>query len=97
MYTCIWIIENIWIDTHVWMYIWIGRERIERGSERRERSSERGNVRFAMDSLQKSSNGIYISISVSFVICMLILLLMSLAGLHFCVGLDFVTPSLKSF
>ncbi len=33
-------------------------------------------------------------ISVSFIICMLTLLLMPLAGLHFCVGLDFVTPSL---
>jgi hypothetical protein len=32
--------------------------------------------------------------SVSFSICMLTLLLMPLAGLHFCVGLDFVTPSL---
>jgi hypothetical protein len=32
-------------------------------------------------------------ISVSFIICMLILLLMPLAGLYFCVGLDFVTPS----
>jgi hypothetical protein len=35
--------------------------------------------------------------SVSFIICMLTLLLIPLAGLHFCVGLDFVTPSLKSF
>jgi hypothetical protein len=33
-------------------------------------------------------------ISVSFAICMLTLLLMPLAGLLFCVGLDFVTPSL---
>jgi hypothetical protein len=33
-------------------------------------------------------------ISLSFIICMLSLLLMPLAGLHFCVGLDFVTPSL---
>ncbi len=33
-------------------------------------------------------------VSVSFVICMLTLLLMPLAGLHFCVDLDFVTPSL---
>jgi hypothetical protein len=32
--------------------------------------------------------------SVSFIICMLTLLLMPLAGLHFCVGLGFVTPSL---
>jgi hypothetical protein len=32
-------------------------------------------------------------ISVSFIICMLTLLLMPLAGLYFCVGLDFVTPS----
>jgi hypothetical protein len=32
--------------------------------------------------------------SVSFIICMLTLLLMHLAGLHFCVGLDFVTPLL---
>jgi hypothetical protein len=31
---------------------------------------------------------------VSFIICMLTLFLMPLAGLHFCVGLDFVTPSL---
>jgi hypothetical protein len=31
---------------------------------------------------------------ISFIICMLILLLMPLAGLHFCVGLDFVIPSL---
>jgi hypothetical protein len=35
--------------------------------------------------------------STSFIICMLTLLLIPLAGLHFCVGLDFVTPSLKSF
>jgi hypothetical protein len=33
-----------------------------------------------------------IGISASFIICMLTLLLMPLAGLHFCVGLDFVTP-----
>jgi hypothetical protein len=33
-------------------------------------------------------------ISVSYLICMLTHLLMPLAGLHFCVGLDFVTPSL---
>jgi hypothetical protein len=33
-------------------------------------------------------------IYVYFIICMLTLLLMSLAGLHFCVGSDFVTPSL---
>jgi hypothetical protein len=33
-------------------------------------------------------------ISVSFLICMLTLLLLPLAGLHFCAGLDFVTPSL---
>jgi hypothetical protein len=32
-------------------------------------------------------------IPVSFIVCMVILLLMPLAGLHFCVGLDFVTPS----
>jgi hypothetical protein len=32
-------------------------------------------------------------LSLSFIICMLTLLLMTLAGLHFC-GLDFVTPSL---
>jgi hypothetical protein len=32
-------------------------------------------------------------IFVYFIICMLTLLLMPLAGLHFCVGLDFVTPS----
>jgi hypothetical protein len=31
-------------------------------------------------------------ISASFIICMLTLLLMPLAVLHFCVGLDFVTP-----
>jgi hypothetical protein len=31
---------------------------------------------------------------VSFIICMLTLLLMPLDDLHFCVGLDFVTPSL---
>jgi hypothetical protein len=30
----------------------------------------------------------------SFIICMLALLLTPLAGLHFCVGLDFVTPLL---
>jgi hypothetical protein len=35
-------------------------------------------------------------ISVFFIICMLTLLLM-LAGLHFCVGLIFMTPSLYSF
>jgi hypothetical protein len=34
-----------------------------------------------------------LGISVSFIICMLTLLLMPLAGLHFCVGLDFVIPS----
>lgn len=33
-------------------------------------------------------------ISISCIICMLTLILMPLAGLHFCVGLDFVTPSL---
>jgi hypothetical protein len=33
-------------------------------------------------------------VSVSFIICMLTLLLMPLAGLHFCVELDFVTPLL---
>jgi hypothetical protein len=33
-------------------------------------------------------------ISASFIICMLTLLTMPLAGLHICVGLDFVTPSL---
>jgi hypothetical protein len=33
-------------------------------------------------------------ISASFIICMLTLLLMPLAGLHFCVGLYFVTPSM---
>jgi hypothetical protein len=32
-------------------------------------------------------------ISVSFIICMLTLLLVPLAGLHFCVGLEFVTSS----
>jgi hypothetical protein len=32
--------------------------------------------------------------SVSCIICMLTLLLMPLAGLYFCLGLDFVTPSL---
>jgi hypothetical protein len=31
-------------------------------------------------------------IQVSFIICMLALLLMPLGGLHFCVGLDFVIP-----
>jgi hypothetical protein len=36
-------------------------------------------------------------LSVSFMICILTLLLMPLAGLHFCVGLDFVTPSLEPF
>jgi hypothetical protein len=36
----------------------------------------------------------YSVISVSFIICMLTLTHMPLAGLHFCVGLDFVTPSL---
>jgi type II secretory pathway component PulF len=36
-------------------------------------------------------------ISVFFIICMLTLLLMPLAGLHFCVGLDFVTPLFKFF
>jgi hypothetical protein len=34
------------------------------------------------------------AISVSFIICMLTLLLKPLGGLHFYVGLDFVTPSL---
>jgi hypothetical protein len=33
-------------------------------------------------------------LKVSFIICMLTLLLMPLAGLHFCVVLDFVTPLL---
>jgi O-methyltransferase involved in polyketide biosynthesis len=33
-------------------------------------------------------------ISASFIICMLTLLLMTLTGLHFCVGFEFVTPSL---
>jgi hypothetical protein len=33
-------------------------------------------------------------ISISYIICMLTLLLMPLAGLRFCLGLDFVTPSL---
>jgi hypothetical protein len=33
-------------------------------------------------------------ISASFIICMLTLLLMPFAGLHFCVGSDFVIPSL---
>jgi hypothetical protein len=33
-------------------------------------------------------------VGASFIICMLTLLLIPLAGLHFCVGLDFVTPSL---
>ena len=33
-------------------------------------------------------------LKVSSIIYMLTLLLMPLAGLHFCVGLDFVTPSL---
>jgi hypothetical protein len=33
-------------------------------------------------------------ITISFNICMLTLLLMPLTGLHFCVGLDFVTSSL---
>jgi hypothetical protein len=33
--------------------------------------------------------------ALSFIICMLsLLLIMPLAGLHFCAGLDFVTPSL---
>jgi hypothetical protein len=36
-------------------------------------------------------------ISVFFIICMLTLLLMPLADLHFHVGLDFVTPSLLCF
>jgi hypothetical protein len=36
-------------------------------------------------------------ISVSFIICILTLLLMPLAGLHFCVGLDFVTPLVRNF
>jgi delta-1-pyrroline-5-carboxylate synthetase len=31
---------------------------------------------------------------VSFIICVLTVLMMPLAGLHFCVGSDFVTPSL---
>jgi hypothetical protein len=35
-------------------------------------------------------------ISVSFIICMLTLLLMPLAGLHSCVGLDFLTPLVVS-
>jgi hypothetical protein len=33
-------------------------------------------------------------ISVSYIICILTLLLMPLADLHFCAELDFVTPSL---
>jgi hypothetical protein len=33
----------------------------------------------------------------SFIICMLTLLLMPLAGLHICVGLDFVTPLVVIF
>jgi uncharacterized membrane protein len=37
--------------------------------------------------------GCYV-ISVSYIICVLTLLLMPLAGLHFYVRLDFVTPSL---
>jgi hypothetical protein len=36
-------------------------------------------------------------ISVSYIIYMLTLLIMHLAGLHFCVGLDFVTPFLYFF
>jgi hypothetical protein len=36
-------------------------------------------------------------ISVSFIICVLTLLLMPLARLHFCVGLDFVTPLVVIF
>jgi hypothetical protein len=36
----------------------------------------------------------YPVISVSYIIFMLSLLLMPLASLHFCVGLDFVTPTL---
>jgi hypothetical protein len=35
--------------------------------------------------------------SVSFIICMLPLILMPLAGLHFCVGLDFATPLVVIF
>jgi hypothetical protein len=35
--------------------------------------------------------------SESFIICMSTLLLMPLAGLHFCVGLDFVTPRYNHF
>jgi hypothetical protein len=35
--------------------------------------------------------------SVSFIISMLTLLLIPLAGLHFCVGLDFVTPPVVIF
>jgi hypothetical protein len=38
----------------------------------------------------RSTGGLYI-------ICMLTLLLMPLAGLHFCVGLDFVTPLVVIF
>jgi hypothetical protein len=33
--------------------------------------------------------------SIPYIICMFTLLLMPLAGLNFCVGLDFVTPSLN--
>jgi protein FAM50 len=36
-------------------------------------------------------------ISVSFIICMLTLLLMPSAALHFCIGLDFVTPLVAIF
>jgi hypothetical protein len=53
-----------------------------------------------------SSKGIYFFMGGSFwlsnadpfclscILCILTLLLVPLAGLHFCVGLDFVTPSL---
>jgi hypothetical protein len=45
--------------------------------------------------LSKDFTGYRPIIKVSFIICILTLLLMPLAGLHFCVGLDFVTPSLQ--
>jgi hypothetical protein len=37
------------------------------------------------------------AMSVPFIVCVLTLLLMPFAGLHFCVGLDFVTPFLEAF
>jgi hypothetical protein len=60
------------------------------------------NIVKALPRLLEESYSGYLSldcsvISISFNIGILTLLLMPLASLHFCVGLDFVTPSLQSF